>query len=66
MVDADGKVLMNTQLKMGRNTLQGNAISMDVICKYINQIGAIITSENESIDKENAIDKFYRDQQTTA
>lgn len=66
MVDADGKVLMNTQLKMGRNTLQGNAISMDVICKYINQIGAIITSENESIDKEDAIDKFYRDQQTTA
>lgn len=66
MVDANGNVLMNTQLKMGRNTLQGNAIGMDVILKYIDKIGNILMFEKGSIDKEDAIDKFYRSQQTTA
>ena len=66
MVDVNGNVLMNTQLKMGRGTLQGNAIRMDVILNYIDRIGNILMFEKGSIDKEDAIDKFYRSQQTTA
>lgn len=66
MVDANGNVLMNAQLKMGRGTLQGNAIRMDVILNYIDRIGNILMFEKGSIDKEDAIDKFYRSQQTTA
>ena len=39
---------------------------MDVILNYIDRIGNILMFEKGSIDKEDAIDKFYRSQQTTA
>ena len=65
MADSEGNILTNLQLKMGRKTYQGNALSMDVIFSYIDNIQQILKPVDEdSFNK--AVDDFYKSQQTTA
>lgn len=65
MADKNGKILTNLQLKMGRNTFKGNAISMNVIFSYIDKIKRILEPKNPDTFDEAAKD-FYKSQQTAA
>ena len=68
MANAQGELIGNWQLKMGRNTFQGNAVSMNVIIKYLENMRELLdratkSKGNDALIKEIA-DSWYDSAQT--